>query len=110
MMILGPDGHFVQVLTRPGLPKFAAENRLQGTPDENKAIVQGSIALYGSYSVVEKTLVLHVESGTWPAWTGTEQKRPLTSYTGNEMSWRFHASGGGASRRTCAVAWYSGVR
>jgi hypothetical protein len=34
------------VLTRPGLPKFAAENRLQGTPDENKAIVQGSIALY----------------------------------------------------------------
>ena len=42
MMILGPDGHFVQVLTRPGLPKFAAENRLQGTPDENKAIVQGS--------------------------------------------------------------------
>src|SRR5258705_237215 len=87
MMILGPDGHFVQVLTRPGLPKFAAENRLQGTPDENKAIVQGSIALYGSYSVVEKTLVLHVESGTWPAWTGTEQKRPITPYTGNEMSW-----------------------
>ena len=100
MMILGPDGHFVQVLTRPGLPKFAAENRLQGTPDENKAIVQGSIALYGSYSVVEKTLVLHVESGTWPAWTGTEQKRPLTSYTGNEMSWTLQASVGGTNVTT----------
>jgi hypothetical protein len=28
---------------RPELPKFASNNRNEGTPDENKAIVQGSI-------------------------------------------------------------------
>ncbi len=100
MMIFGSDGHFVQVLTRPGLPKFAAENRLQGTADENKAIVQGSIALFGTYSIADKTLVLHVESGTWPSWTGTDQKRPLTSYTGNEMAWTLQASVGGTNVTT----------
>ncbi len=97
MTIFGPDGHFVQVLTRPGLPKFAADNRLQGTPDENKAIVQGSIAIYGTYSIADKTLVLHVESGTWPSWTGTDQKRPLTSYTGDELIWTLQASVGGTN-------------
>jgi hypothetical protein len=100
MMIFGPDGHFVQVLTRSGLPKFAADNRLQGTPDENKAIVQGSISLYGTYTVADKTLVLHVESGTWPSWTGTDQKRPLTSYTGDELSWTLQASVGGTNVTT----------
>jgi hypothetical protein len=100
MMIFGLDGHFVQVLTRPGLPKFAADNRLQGTPEENKAIVQGSIALYGTYAMADKTLVLHVESGTWPSWTDTDQKRPLTSYTGNELVWTLQASVGGTNVTT----------
>jgi hypothetical protein len=100
MMIFGSDGRFVQILTRSGLPKFASDNRLQGTADENKAIVQGSIAIFGNYSISDKVLVLHVDSGTWPSWTGTDQKRPLASYTGNELTWTLQASIGGTNVTT----------
>jgi hypothetical protein len=44
------NGRFVLVNTRPDLPKFASNNRAQGTAEENKAIVQGSIAYFGTYS------------------------------------------------------------
>ena len=79
------NGRFVLVNTRPDLPKFASNNRLQGTAEENKAIVQGSIAYFGTYSVVDKVIIEKVEGGTWPNWVGTEQKRPIISLTGDEM-------------------------
>src|SRR5262245_47964410 len=60
IFIFGADGHFAQLLTRASLPKFAAENRGQGTADENKAVVQGSIALFGTYKIADKVLVLNV--------------------------------------------------
>jgi hypothetical protein len=47
------DGHFSLVNTRADLPKFASNRRDQGTPEENKAVVQGSIAYFGTYSVNE---------------------------------------------------------
>ena len=78
-------GRFVLVNTRPDLPKFASNNRMQGTAEENKAIVQGSIAYFGTYSVVDKVIIEKVEGGTWPNWVGTEQKRPIISLTGDEM-------------------------
>ena len=70
------NGRFVTVTTRPDVPKFASNNRMQGTADENKAMVQGGIAYFGTYSVVDKVIVEKVEGSTWPNWTGTEQKRP----------------------------------
>ena len=78
-------GRFVLVNTRPDLPKFASNNRMEGTAEENKAIVQGSIAYFGTYSVVDKVIIEKVEGGTWPNWVGTEQKRPIISLTGDEM-------------------------
>jgi Lipocalin-like domain len=79
------NGRFVTVTTRPDLPKFASNNRMQGTAEENKAMVQGRIAYSGTYSVVDKVIVEKVEGSTWPNWTGTEQKRPIISLTGDEM-------------------------
>ena len=32
---------------RDGLPKFVSNGRANGTPEENKAIVQGSIGFFG---------------------------------------------------------------
>jgi hypothetical protein len=95
--IFTSDGHFSQVVTRASLPKFASDNRLQGTADENKAIVQGSIGYYGTYSVVDKVLILHVEGGTWASWTGTDQKRPITSFTKDEMTQTIPAAIGGTN-------------
>jgi hypothetical protein len=79
------NGRFVFVGTRPDLPKFASNNRMQGTAEENKAIVQGSIAYFGTYSVVDKVLIQKVEGSTWPSWIGTDQKRPILSFMGDDM-------------------------
>jgi Lipocalin-like domain len=77
VIIFGRDGHFAQFLMRPDLPKFASDNRLKGTPDENKAIVEGSIAYFGTYSVTDKVVTQHIEASTWPSWTATDQKRSI---------------------------------
>jgi hypothetical protein len=52
---------------------------------ENKAIVQGSIAYFGTYSVVDKVLIQKVEGSTWPSWIGTDQKRPIISFMGDDI-------------------------
>ena len=72
-------GRFVVVLTRSDLPKFASGSRLQGTADENKAIVQGSISYFGTWSVTGKVITLHVDGGSWPAWNGTDQTREIAA-------------------------------
>ena len=70
-----PTGHFSEIITRSDLPKFESNSRQAGTPEENKAVVQGSIALFGTYSVSEtdKTYTRHVESCTFPNWNGTSE-------------------------------------
>jgi len=86
MVILAEDGRFVWVVMRAHLPKFASGNRLQGTSDENKAIVQGSQAFFGTYSVADKVLTWHIEGSTWPAWSGTDEKRQIIAFSKDEMT------------------------
>ena len=95
--IFGSDGRFAIVISRPDLAKFASNNRMQGTPDENKAIVQGSIGFFGSYSVANGAVIQHIEGGTWPSWIGTDQKRTITSSTSTDQTWTTIASFGGTS-------------
>jgi len=64
------DGYFAFILNRTDLSKFAANNRYAGTLEENKTIVQGSFAYFGTYTVTNKTVVMHVDAGTWPGWYG----------------------------------------
>jgi Lipocalin-like domain len=85
-LMFDSTGHFSILITRPDLPKFASRNRMAGTPKENKAVVAGSIAYFGTYSVsdADRTINIHVEGSTFPNWTGTDQKRPFT-LTGDEL-------------------------
>jgi lipocalin-like protein len=71
-----PNGHVLFIITRSDLPEFASNNREAGTPEENKAVAQGSIAYFGTYSVNEtdKTITTHIESCTFPNWNGTDRK------------------------------------
>ena len=51
------NGHVSVIITRSDLPKFASNNRAAGTPEENKAVVQESIAYFGMSSVNETDIV-----------------------------------------------------
>jgi hypothetical protein len=94
MMILAPDGHYTTVQTRADLPRFVSNNRQTGTADENQAIVRGSLATFGRYSVdpAAGVLTMTVEGSTWPAWVGDEQKRKFT-LQGDELRWQTITSG-----------------
>jgi hypothetical protein len=88
VVIFERNGRFVQTLTRSDLPKFASNNRNTGTPDENKAVIQGSLSLFGTYTINnDGALTLHIDRSTFPNWNGTDQKRAITSLTGNELKW-----------------------
>ena len=87
ILIFDNNGRFSFILTRPDLPKFASNNRNTGTTEENRAIVQGSLAYFGTYSLVEKLIKMHVDGGTWPSWTGTDIERLIFSYSGDELRW-----------------------
>jgi hypothetical protein len=84
-VIYGPDGRFSILFHRAEMPKIAANNRTKGTPEENAAIVGGMIALYGSYTVVNKEIVMKVEGASYPNWVGTEQRRPISMASPDEM-------------------------
>jgi lipocalin-like protein len=51
------NGHVSVIITRSDLPQFASNNRAAGTPEENTAVVQGSIAYFGMSSGNERDIV-----------------------------------------------------
>lgn len=87
IFIYESNGRFAIISIRAGIPKFASDNRSTGTADENKAVVQGSIAYFGTYSVNEadKSLTAQVESATFPNWVGDTQKRKI-AISGDDLT------------------------
>jgi hypothetical protein len=83
--MFGADGRFTQMLFHTDLPKI--ENRMGGTPDQNKAIAQGVVAMYGSYTVDEanRTVVVKFEGASFAKFVGTEGKRVITSINADEF-------------------------
>ena len=98
LAIFDSSGRYILMTARTGQPKFASNNREEGTPEEYKAVVHGSIAHFGRYTVNEadKTITFHIETSTFPNWNGIEQKRPFT-LTGDELKWTTAASSGGSA-------------
>jgi hypothetical protein len=100
----GANGRFSISLLRSDLPKFASNNRDMGTPDENKAVVQGSIAYFGTYSLNEAdgTLTLHIERSSFANWNGTDQQRLIASLTTTDLNYTNPAASTGG---TAELAW-----
>src|SRR4051812_46519897 len=74
-LIFAADGNYALVTTRSNLPRLVSNNRDRGTDDENRAIVAGSLAHAGRYTVSEKdgTFTWQVHASTFPNWTGTSR-------------------------------------
>lgn len=80
------NGRFVSILLRPDLPKFVSNNAMAGTAEENQAVVRGSTAFYGTWSVndSEGSLGIRIDGSTFPNWDGQDQKRGV-SISGDDM-------------------------
>jgi hypothetical protein len=99
IVIYTVDGHFALWNGRSDLPKFASNRRDKGTAEENKAVVEGSIAYFGTYSVNEadKVITAHIEGSTFPNFAGTDQKRIITSLTADELKFTNPAGSAGGT-------------
>ena len=55
LAMFGPEGRYsIQIMRDIGRPKFAANDRLKGTPQEIKAAFEGGLSHFGSYTIDEK--------------------------------------------------------
>ena len=72
MLSFTPDMHFVEVLTDSTLRPFASEVRGEGTDEENRAAMSGTMGLFGTYTVdVDGQFAGNrVEGATFPNWIG----------------------------------------
>lgn len=98
LVIFDGHGHYALVNSRIDLPKYASNDRMHGTAEEYKAVVQGSIAHFGRYTinVAEKTITFHIDTSTFPNWNGVEQRRPFV-LSGDDLKWTTPAASGGGS-------------
>jgi len=88
--IFDVNGRFYITFLRPDLPKLASGNPLTPTPEEAKAIVSGSITLFGTYTIDEqaKVVTLNIDFSSFPNQLGSPQKRTITSITPTELKYQ----------------------
>ena len=97
MLVFDGMGHYSLTIIAGDLPKFASNNRALGNPDENKAIIGGSLAHFGIYVVNEadKSFLFRIERCTFPNWEGAELSRAFVM-AGDELTYKDpRASAGG---------------
>jgi len=83
------DGNFSINLDTPGRPKFASNNRLTGTAEENKAAMVGYQAQFGTYTIgPDGSITLHIVGSNFPNWDGVDLKGRTAQVKGDEMTWK----------------------
>jgi hypothetical protein len=98
IVMFDASGHYAFEVGRSNLPKFKSNNRTSGSTEENKAVVAGTLAHFGRYTVDEAshTLTFHVEGSSFPNWEQTQQKLQFGVLSPDDLKWeRPDASGGG---------------
>lgn len=80
VMQIDHQGHYAIFIFDGTRPKFAANNKAQGTPDEIRAAMMGTSSHYGTVDMdpVKGILTFHIEGSTFPNWEGTTQVRNYT--------------------------------
>jgi len=106
LLMFDAGGRYSMQILREGRPKFAANDKSKGTPEEYKAAVQGSNSHFGTYTVNETdhTVTFHIEHASFPNWEGTERRSPFT-LTANEFKYTVPNPTTGGANVTGEVAW-----
>lgn len=97
-LVFTSDLHFVEFLYDPEIPRFKSNERGGGTDEENRAVLAGSLALYGRYTVDADGNFSGnvVEGSSFPNWIGdVRTTRELTmTVEGDRMTENFQRPGG----------------
>ena len=97
-LVFTSDLHFVEFLYDPRIPRFKSDERGGGTDEENRAVMAGSLALYGRYTVdAEGNFSGNtVEGSSFPNWIGdVRTTNELTmAVDGDRMIENFQRPGG----------------
>src|SRR5262245_5622393 len=73
--VLFVGGHYSFNMVRTDRPKFASNDRQTGTPEENKAAMQGHISLVGRYTLTpDGSLKLEIIGSNFPNMEGTTRE------------------------------------
>ena len=90
-LIFTSNGRYsLQIMRVVNRAPFASNNRDTGTADENKAVAQGTLSHFGTYTVDEagKTINFRIEGSSFPNWENTSQKRLVTALTDEVLTYR----------------------
>jgi Lipocalin-like domain len=99
ILMFDRTGYFSIQYSGDARRKVASNDRLKGTPEEDKANSAGTQAYYGTYSVdaAGSTLTLHVERNSFPNWDNIDLKRTI-KIAGDELKFSIPSiSTGGAT-------------
>ena len=98
LLVFTEDMHFIEVLTDANIPKFASNVRGEGTAEENRAAMAGSIGFFGTYTVDKEGVFSgnRVEASTFPNWIGQVRTRKELRLVveGNRMTENFQRPDG----------------
>lgn len=97
-LVFTSDLHFVEFIRDPRIPRFRSNERGGGTDEENRAVMAGTLALYGRYTVDAdgKFSGNTVEGSSFPNWIGDVRttKELRMEVEGNRMTEHFQRPGG----------------
>ena len=96
MVTFEANGRMFLMFARPDLPKVASNVPQTATAEEAKAVVAGTLAYFGAYTVddASRALNLRLEASTFPNQVGNDQKRTITSLTAEEFKYETVALNG----------------
>ena len=97
MTVFTKDGTYISWLSKPDLPKFGTANRLKGTDAEYRAVMQGMIAGYGTYTVEGNTVKIKWVASSYPNRAGNTETRTYKINGDELISTNPSAASGGTS-------------
>ena len=106
MLIFDERSNYAIQIYKAVRPKIVSGDKNICTPEESKALIQGSNAHFGKYKVDEAkhTITFKIEHASFPNWEGAEQERTYI-YTGNELKYVVTNTTQGGKAVVAEVVW-----
>ena len=106
LLVFDEKGNYAIQILKAVRPKIASGDKNKCTPEEYAALVQGSNAHFGTYTVdeAEKNITFMIGGASFPNWEGTQQKRSYT-YTGHEIRYVVTQTTQGGTSVIAEVVW-----